>query len=332
MRSSEKPTALRDELLDIFSEVHIQTFEAFSFRGQVYSTRFVNQQGLTEALGNVLYSQCYTRSRASETSAISDQEFLNQLMRATQTVDRWDAGWTIYQLLPDGRILVQKGERSRAAVQGEYATNKPPGFPPQLGDVVNLRVHPSAANIQPSFYHAFGNTLSDQFDESALVRFYFNVNSTGAPLLMGTLTFELNRFQVPFSYKTLSSPAAYVRADAAVLYCAKRYHRVVTDILLSLSGPVVAELRAETPMFTRTLMHGVGVAEEPGTGESFGMHRCRLVAEGMVQAYLLGDSSPEACLRAVDEWFSKESLQLDQPWLNAGSVNFLEHLKEGWAA
>lgn len=332
MNTSVKTMALRDELLEIFAALHIQTFESFSFRGQLYSTQFANQQGLTEALGNVLYSQCYTRSRASEANPVSDQAFLNQLIQTRQTVDRWDAGWTIYQILPDGRILVQKGERSRAAVQGEYATNKPPGFPPQHGDVVNLRVHPSSASIQPGFYHAFGNTLSDQFDESALIRFYFNVSSTGAPLLMGTLVFELNRFQVPFSYKTLSSPAAYVRADAAVLYCAKRYHRVVSNVLLSLSALVAAELRTETPMFTSTLRPGVGVAEEPGTGESFGMHRCRLVAEGMVSAYLLGDSSPEACLRAVEERFSKEAIRLDQPWLHAGSVNFLQHLTEARVA
>lgn len=80
-------------------------------------------------------------------------------MQANQTRDRWDPGWSIYQMSGDGRISVQKCERSRTAVVGEYATNKAPGMPPQTGDQVNLRVHPGSSDMQQGFYYSYGKTL-----------------------------------------------------------------------------------------------------------------------------------------------------------------------------
>jgi hypothetical protein len=327
--------SLREELFAMTEAVKIHALDSFSFKDVLYSTATAfpaNALGLVDALRNVFYSQCYTRPAEGGGNSLSDHEFLMQLMRATPTVDRWDAGWTIYQVAPNGTVLVQKGERSRAAVHGEYATNKPPGFPPQQGDVVNLRVHPGSSTMQHGFYYVFGDTLSDQFDESALLRFYFNVTDKGAALLLRAVASELNRFQVPFRYKTLSSAAAYTRADAAVLYCAKRYHRVVMDILQSLPEEVRDGLRVDTPLFTKTLGPGIGLAEEPSTGESFGMHRCRLVAEGIVNAWLSGNRTVSACMAAVEARFSQESLQLDQLWLNAGSVDFVQPVMEACAA
>ena len=40
-------------------------------------------------------------------------------------------------------------------------------------------------------------------------------------------------------------------------------------------------LRDGTPPWTRPLARGVSWADDPGGGESFGLHRCRLAAEGL---------------------------------------------------
>src|SRR5262249_49841937 len=40
-------------------------------------------------------------------------------------------------------------------------------------------------------------------------------------------------------------------------------------------------LKDAVPAFTRRIAGGLGFAEDPGTGESFGQHRCRLLAEAL---------------------------------------------------
>ena len=54
---------------------------------------------------------------------------------------------------------------------------------------------------------------------------------------------------------------------------------------------ISAELRNHVPMLTRRLAAGSAVAEDPGGGESFGTHRCALLAEGILRAHESGAKS-----------------------------------------
>lgn len=319
------PKSLREELAEIFATLQIHSPTAFSFRSEAPVPVSGNgHAALLDALRNTLYSSCYTRYAASGANA-APQNLVPILSQANQSQDRWDPGWSIYQLAGDGRISVQKGERSRSAVIGEYATNKAPGHPAQVGDQVNLRVCPGSADLQAGFYFSFGNALSDQFDEYALLRFYFNVRAEGAAELLRAISTRFNHYAIPYRYKTLSEASAYTRADAAVLYLAKRYYHIAAALLCALAEPLDATLRDAVPMFCKTLRPGVGMAEEPGTGESFGMHRCRLVAEGVIDAWAGGSQSVAARLDAVQKRFSAAGIALDTPYLNAKSVDLYTH-------
>ena len=77
-------------------------------------------------------------------------------------------------------------------------------------------------------------------------------------------------------------------------------------------------------MFTKALQAGIGMAEEPGSGESFGMHRCRLVAEGIIDAWTTGSQTTEARLEAVEKRFAAGGFQLARPYLNGGSIDLFE--------
>jgi len=77
--------------------------------------------------------------------------------------------------------------------------------------------------------------------------------------------------QTPFQLKTPAAPALYGRTDAAVLYIGVRYFPIVARIVASVLDKVPFE--TATPLFTKRL-----------SGESFGSHRCRLTAEGIVGA------------------------------------------------
>lgn len=321
-------TNIQEELADIFAAVQIHSPMAFSFRGeapiqvggQAHSAMGNVHAPLLAGLGGLLYSECYTRTRMLG-AAPPPLNLAPSLMQANQTQDRWDPGWSIYHLGGDGRIAIQKGDRSRMAVIGEYASNKAPGMLPQTGDQVNLRVCPGSADMQQGFYFSFGATLSDQFDDCALVRFYFNVEAGGAAELLRAVSSRFNHYAVPYRFKTLSDAALYKRADAAVLYVAKRYFNIAAALLIDLHGRLAVPLRQQTPMFCRTLRPGIGMAEEPGTGESFGMNRCRLVAESIVDAWLGGAESVEARMNAVRKRFDAAGIALERPYLNARSVD-----------
>jgi len=93
--------------------------------------------------------------------------------------------------------------------------------------------------------------------------------------------------------------------------------RIVRDLPLT----VTDQMLFSTPLFSWQLQPGIGVAEDPNTGESFGMHRCRLTAEGIVDAWQRGDQSPEGRIRAIAARFTQNGCKLELPHLGAGSVD-----------
>lgn len=307
-------TTLMEELREICAALQIHGSDAFTFRGVASHTH--QPAPLASSLCNVLYEQCYIRSEVPSTAA---GNLNTSLIQANHTRDRWDSGWKIYHIKQGGRIFVQKGECSRVAPAGAYSIDKWTRDGPRIGDQVSLRVFAGTTELQTAFFHSFGETLSDQFDEFSAVRFYFNIRFDAASTLLAALSATLNRYAIPFHFKTLVEAAQYCRADCSVLYIARRYFQIVQSIVSDLPGVLNDGLRVATPLFCKTLLPGIGMADDPGTGESFGMHRCKLVAEGLVAAWLDGAPTVDACLAAIQARFASDGYSLERPWLNPRS-------------
>ncbi|HEY0510855.1 MAG TPA: T3SS effector HopA1 family protein [Thermoanaerobaculia bacterium] len=314
------------ELPPILGAVTIHSPAEISFAGEP-PVRIVPNPGeadpLARALRDLLYARCYARPFGTPAAVPpapgADPGFPLRLSAANQGRDRWDAGWRIYQLQPDGQIAVQKGERCRTALAGEYATHAGPGVPPRVGSPASLLAPRESHQLQPGFYFAFGETLGDHFDDFQMVRFYFHTSADGAVELVRHLTAWLNRHEVPYRMKCLSDPAFYDRTDSAVLYVARRWFQIAAAAVADLPAAVADRLRPVAPLFSRPLRPGVGLAEDPGNGESFGMHRCRLLAEGLAEAWRRGGPGP---LEAVRARFARAGLSLAALHLNPGSMDF----------
>ena len=138
------------------------------------------------------------------------------------------------------------------------------------------------------------------------------------------LTRELNRLRVPFRMKCMSRPADYVRSDASVLYVGSRYVQCVARVVRDLPDFLGDQLHSPVPLFTKMLQAGIGVAEEPKSGASFGQHRCRLLAEGMIAAFDAGSQDPQRRFDAVKQRFELEGIPLDRPYLSPGHVDTYE--------
>ena len=68
---------------------------------------------------------------------------------------------------------------------------------------------------------------------------------------------------------------------------------------------------------TLPLAPGLAFAEDPGGGESFGAHRCLLLAEAAVTAAERGLGAPEDRLEVVRERFAEAGTTLDAPYLGS---------------
>jgi hypothetical protein len=75
------------------------------------------------------------------------------------------------------------------------------------------------------------------------------------------------------------------------------------------------------PLCSKRIAPGIGLAEEPLTGESFGMHRCRLIAEAIIYARQSGRATVEDGWQVLCEHFAERGQSVTQPWLNPGSID-----------
>jgi hypothetical protein len=183
--------------------------------------------------------------------------------------------------------------------------------------------------VQNGFYMAVGNGGANRFDLSeghpVTVRIYFNLTPEGAVAVMGSLTRWLNEKAIPFSFKVLYNPKDYGRNDSGVLYFDKSDYEAVRQVLQTLYKENESHFQSEVPLFTMQLAPGLGLAEEPDrkfvAQESFGMNRCQIVANGLLEAWHQGDDSPKGRMTSIFQQFSLLGIDWQRAYLNASSEN-----------
>ncbi|HKG58817.1 MAG TPA: T3SS effector HopA1 family protein [Pyrinomonadaceae bacterium] len=275
------------------------------------------RQQLTHALRNMIYERCFARNlsatRATEMH-LSVEDFGTRLSAANHGRDMWLPGWRVLQIRPGGVITVTQHERIRFAKAGDYAMTFAEDVGLCIGCGVTLRLRKESFGLQEATYCALGHESPSPEEESDVLRVYFNAPEEAAISIVELVTKYFNEWSVPFTLKIMLRPQDRDRSDATVLYLPKNYYRHFVQLLSEL--PV---LRKEVPLFTKPLLGGIGLAESPVGAESFGLNRCRLIAEGIVNAWLNGHQEPTPRLLAVEQRFASEGLSLAQPYLNPGS-------------
>ncbi|MDO7884226.1 T3SS effector HopA1 family protein [Hymenobacter cheonanensis] len=212
------------------------------------------------------------------------QTCIERLSAANQTADGFDPAWTVYAVDAHGTAWVTKNGQLRSLAPGQWEPAGPGEAPtPHVGAVVRLRISREDRTAQPVFYHVRSRAVLPA--QASLVRVYINITFEGAVALVEALTGTFNRYRLPFMFKCLNHPALYTRADSAVLYLDKFDFNLAARLLPAIFEPLRPELQAVGPLFTRGLLPGVSFSEDPGQGQSFGMSRCTLLAEALVNAH-----------------------------------------------
>jgi hypothetical protein len=185
------------------------------------------------------------------------------------------------------------------------------------GSEVALLMPAERLGAAEGFFTIFGDAGNG--GDRAIDRLYWHVRRDGAAALIAAASEILNREGLPFRLKVVNHARGFRRCDSAVLYTRRADRPVVLPLAAILRRRVASHMREAVPALALKLAAGLGFAEDPGGGESYGSHRCRLIADAVVTAWRAGERSPERRLRCVEERFRAAGLDLSRPYLGPGS-------------
>jgi hypothetical protein len=287
-------------------------------------------QAFVATLSAYLYEYAYSHpfsDRVPESAGHDlsiDFGLLEAMSLANTTRERWEHGWQIARVLQHGQISAQKGSVQRNLWPGQFLSKDGPASMPRQGAEISVFYAKESRSLQTGFYYAFGEAAEDDTSGFGLVRLYWNISFEGAPRLVGLITSRLNRFHVPFRLKAATARSQFNRTDVAVVYLAKRYFRIVTELMLDVHPEIEDALGDDVPLFSKRLAKGLGVAEDPGTSESFGQSRCRRMAEAVWNCYLRDEQTTEARWAEFRRQLQGAGIDPELPHLNAGSLDWYE--------
>ena len=240
----------------------------------------------------------------------------------------WDNGWEV-RMIEGGKVVVRRGGLELWVRPEDCLITQSTQIVP--GTRLSLRFPKELLSISPGFYMALSDNALTWGDTQGLVRFYWNLSVEGAVRFIRDATAMLNQTNLPFKLKVLNDPNQFTRCDTVVLYIRRSDYDAASEILSTIYSVVSTSLRQRTPVFTKRLASGLGLAEDPGQEESFGEHRCRILAEGMIRAYEQCKKSLDERLQIVEDCFAEAGITLEKPFLNPGSsdcYHFQPRLKQ----
>jgi hypothetical protein len=245
-----------------------------------------------------------------------DAEFYAALHSHNHGTGYFDPHWEVLRKEPDGSLAVIKGGLTMYAETDHHLEASLPAA--KRGDFVSVLLPKN--RLKNGFYIAIGNCGQEQKE---IAQIYFNLSSPGAIALTDLLTLQLNRAKIPFSLQIPSHPAAFGRYDAATLHFEKPDYLNIHEILENIYPEIQPYLHPETPLFSKHLAPGIGLAEEPTqkilAQESFGMNRCQILAIALFDAWRKGIISPEEKIRLIQQHLSEWNVNLEYPYLNSNS-------------
>ncbi|MDZ8086885.1 MAG: T3SS effector HopA1 family protein [Nostoc sp. DedQUE12b] len=328
-----KPSELPTEMLTRFQQVpqNLQKkYLSLHLRNFLYGIHYSGSLRSTLALDTDLDSLALRKKLENNTFMGIDIEFFARLHESNCGKGYFDPGWRVLRQENDGSLAVKKGgltlhiERNRHLQLTEQSST--------VGDLVAIWTPRN--RVQNGFYVAVGNAGQENHSNldshSGIVRIYFNLSFEGAAAVMKCITQQLNEIQLPFTFKVLYNPSDYGRFDSGVLYFNKSNYEGVRQVIQTVYKENKRYFQIEVPLFTKFIAPGLALAEEPNhkfsTQESFGMNRCQIVANGLLEAWQKGDNSPEARMTAIIQYFALLEIDLQRSYLNANSEDIYTQL------
>ncbi|MBW4617046.1 MAG: hypothetical protein KME21_28155 [Desmonostoc vinosum HA7617-LM4] len=267
----------------------------------------------------------------NHSSLAVDWEFYEQLHKFNHGRGYFDPNWQVLRKEPDGSMAVTKGDLTLYIEPDCHLEHSKQSA--KIGDVVAIWMPKN--RLQNGCYLAVSNVGQERQShpkaDLGTGRIYFNFNADGAIALMDSLTQQLNAAAIPFIFQVLHNPSAYGRYDSGILYFERHDYLVIRESLQAVYLEYQRHFRAEIPLFTKFLAPGLGLAEEPtqkfAACESFGMNRCQIVANALLDAWQKGKNAIEERMKSIEQHFAHHLVNLHYPYLNPSSDDIYFPLK-----
>jgi hypothetical protein len=275
-QTSKLPTSFAMTVRSIVSKIHIKK-DSLEIAGTVVDLRGAPVLNVDDQLTRVLYAKLYAMlpagdRAAQERSPASDPVHeLEAIARASLGGVDWS--WRVCDRSEAGSVLASRSGRLVQLDAGSWLRDS---LHPEAIGILSTKLESSNGWTTLRF-------LMDGWQRGGSeLRFYFNLCPAGVAPLAQTVLRDLLRFRIPFSFKVPSTSAGFRRPDAAVLYVERRTLHLVWQIIAKHYRSLADVARTCIPGFALAVGPGLGFAESPPSGYSFGWSRMQLVAAGIV--------------------------------------------------
>jgi HopA1 effector protein family len=323
-------TTIHPDLYEVAGAVEILSPTRYAVLGEIRDAalggpgQWAAGPSLLPSLESELYTRLYTRSSAQVATSLDARaraDHVVALSGANSGRGSWEPGWVLASIEGDGRLTVVKGGIVYWVPRDGVRTGRRTARP---GEFCWVWVPKELRCLDPDYYYAIGDAdLSDERGGPVpMVRFYWHLTARAAIPYIAAVTEILNARKIPFRTKVLSDPGVYFRADAGVLYLQRHDYRRLGDAIQAIHGRIKFDLKLQVPLFTKHLAPGLGLAEDPRNGMSFGQHRCQLAAQGLWRSFLQGDRTRESRTATLAAAFREAGLKPTSPHLSPGSRDY----------
>jgi HopA1 effector protein family len=248
-----------------------------------------------------------------------DIDFYPRLIHSNTSSGYFDPDWEIVTETNWGELIVVKDglhlhiDRHQHLAP-EFARATP-------GAVVPIYLPPNLVGIDT--YIAIGNAGIPTSSE--LIQIYFNFTPDAAIDINNKLTSALNQQSIPFQFAILHNPALFSRYDAGTLTLNQSGYQSVRPVLAEIYQQHQVAFSPNIPLFSKELAPGLGLVEVPKS-DTFGQHRCQILATGLVMGINQGQTTTTEKLNIVRQELEIAGIDLTQPYLNPAAINHYSFL------
>lgn len=210
-----------------------------------------------------------------------------------------------------GVVVVATPRGRRALCRGDYVTTSGrPGFPPRVGDRVRS-LRRLGGVVQDGWWRTWGAAW-DPHQLGPLDRVYLRPAPGAVAPIVHAVTSALTEAD-SWLLKVAPTADGLRRPDAVVAYLGGPERGHGRDAVVAAVNDLTA---GSPPALTERLADGVGWAQDPGTGESFGEVRCEAIAAAY-DGVSADDVSEGEWLEMVADEFRCRGIDPGAPHLSA---------------
>ena len=327
-------TNLRNQLQSLASSVTITSSESFKWFGrrfevieddkQISLSDAAKSQSLANRLTRRIYEDFYCCGnprpyRKPQSDVKNTISNLDRNLAESSAIMRWEEGWEVVGDEGDNLVVSRQGLNLRAPLDRTRST--------QSGTHSKRSVEVAMPTVRPAFspghYLITGQAPINL--SSRIWRIYWNVKASGAAKIAAELANRLNAAGIPFHFKFLRSPNPVQRFDGAVMYLPDGALSGAESIIGSVYKKSRSAMEQGVPAMTRPLGPGLAYAQSPVDGESFGIQRSKMIAEGLIAAAEAGKVELPSKISHIEERFEMQGVSLDEPHRSQASLDPLAH-------